>query len=299
MADPIAVIWNATAGASHRPGLDRLIADRLREQGLAAQILPASNGREIRRLARQARQEGCRMLVAAGGDGTVSSVASFVAGTELTLGVLPTGTLNHFARDLGIPLALNDAIRTLKTGQPLLVDVAEVNGRIFVNNSNLGLYPRLVAQRQARQRSGWSKWTAFFWALLATVRRFPFLYVRLQAGGRTFARKTPFVFVGNNLYVLEGLRIGSRPSLTRGELCLCVAHRVGRWGMARLALQALFGRLRKDRDFDLMCAQEILVDTRRKRLRVSLDGEVLRMRPPLRYCTRPAALRVMVPAVGD
>src|SRR5919199_2885332 len=236
-------------------------------------------------------------VVAGGGDGTISSVAGALAGTDRPLGVLPLGTLNHFAKDLRIPLGLEEAARNVCEGREASVDVGEVNGQVFVNNSSLGLYPRIVRRREKLQeREGSGKWAAFVRAGLAVLRRYPFLYVRLDADGQRIVRKTPFVFVGNNEYQMESLQMGGRTCLDAGCLSLYVAHRTGRLGLLRLAVSALFGRLRQAKDFDALCAQEIWVETRRpKRLPVATDGEVNVLTTPLRYRVRPGALKVIVP----
>ena len=135
----------------------------------------ARNGEEVVELARRAAQSDSRIIVAGGGDGTINAVASAVINTDKTFGVLPLGTLNHFAKDLHIPLDLEDAVRTVLAGHTTQVDVGEVNERIFLNNSSLGLYPRLVHEREKKQQLGSRKWTAFFWAGVAVLRRYPFL----------------------------------------------------------------------------------------------------------------------------
>ena len=164
--------------------------------------------------ARRAAVDGCARVVAGGGDGTISTVAALLAGTDKALAVLPLGTLNHFAKDLGLPLELEAAARVAATGRVVRVDVGEVNGRVFINNSSIGLYPRLVRRRQQQQdRLGRGKWAAFLFAGLSVLRRYPFLDVRLEADGRTFSRRTPFVFVGNNDYLMDGLQIGARARL--------------------------------------------------------------------------------------
>ncbi|MCA1619077.1 MAG: hypothetical protein LC795_07150 [Acidobacteria bacterium] len=246
---------------------------------------------------RRALSEGARAVVAGGGDGTVGSVAGALAGTDLPLGVLPLGTLNHFAKDLGIPLGLEEAARNVCEGRVVSVDVGEVNGQVFVNNSSLGLYPRIVRRREKLQeREGSGKWSALARAGLAVLRRHPFLNVRLDADGRRITRKTPFVFVGNNEYETEGLQLGGRSRLDAGRLSLYVAHRTGRLGLLRLVLSALLGRLRQAHDFDALRAEEIWVETRRaKRLPVATDGEVTVMTTPLHYRVRPGALKVIVP----
>jgi diacylglycerol kinase family enzyme len=240
------------------------------------------------------------VIVAAGGDGTVSSVAAALVGTPIVLGVLPLGTLNHFAKDLGIPADLAEAVAVLVDGRAAPVDVGDVNGRIFVNNSSLGLYPDIVRDRERQQkRLGRGKWPALLWASIAALRRYPFLGVSLVVDGKAVSRRTPFVFVGNNEYLMEGFAIGAREGMEDGLLSLYVAQRPGRWRLLLLVLRALVGRLRQARDFDAMLASEITVQSRRKRLRVATDGEVTVMKPPLEYRIRPASLIVMRPQQRD
>lgn len=150
-------------------------------------------------------------IVAAGGDGTVSAVVAAIVDTDIALGVLPLGTLNHFAKDLGLPLDLEAAIDRLLSGATRRVDVGEVNGRTFVNNSSLGLYPDIVRDRERqRKRLGRRKWPAFALACLSALRRYPFLGVRLTVGGSERIYRTPFVFIGKNDYRMDGLALGER-----------------------------------------------------------------------------------------
>ena len=304
MAEGVEVIINAAAGAGAEDGdAGRAVARAFASCGVAARVSVARDGVGVTELARRALSDGARTIVAGGGDGTIGSVAGALAGTDRPLGVLPMGTLNHFAKDLRIPLALEDAARNVCEGREVRVDVGEVNGQVFVNNSSLGLYPRIVRRREKLQeREGSGKWSAFVRASLAVLRRYPFLRVRLDADGREIARETPFVFVGNNEYQMESLQLGARSCLDAGHLSLYLAHRTGRLGLLRLALSALLGRLRQAHDFDALCAREIWVETRKpKRLPVATDGEVTVMTTPLRYRIRPGALKVIVPneAKGD
>jgi diacylglycerol kinase family enzyme len=302
----IEVILNASAGAGDCEQARALLQKIFGEAGVSANVRLARDGEEITALARRAALGArCRTVWAGGGDGTVSAVASLLVGTDKALGVLPLGTLNHFAKDLGLPLDLEEAARALLAGSVARVDAAEVNGRVFVNNSGLGLYPSIVRERERRQeRHGLGKWAALAWATVTVLRRYPYLRVRLSADGRTLTRRTPFLFVGNNEYELDAFNIGSRARLDAGRLCLHLARRdTGRLGLARLALRALAGRLREDRDFESLKTEELTIETRQSRARVSLDGEVTVMQTPLRYRTLPGALRVVVPpgttAVSD
>jgi len=115
------------------------------------------------------------------------------------------------------------AAQTIVEGYAINVDVGEVNRRIFLNNSSLGLYPTIVREREKQQRLGAGKWPAFVWAAVAALRRYPFLDVRLSADGKEFSRRTPFVFVGNNEYLMERLTIGMRECLDKGQLSLYMA----------------------------------------------------------------------------
>ncbi len=301
----VEIILNASAG-----GGDNGQAEA-REQILSvlaalgethARVSVARDGAEIIELARRAAEAvDVRLVVAGGGDGTINAVASALVGSDKPLGVLPLGTLNHFAKDLKLPLELDAAVRLLITGQAQRVDVGEVNGRIFLNNSSLGLYPEIVRRREHQQQRGRGKWVAFVAAAFTVLRRFPSLRVRLSVDGREFARDTPFVFVGNNKYEMDGFNLGARSCLNEGQLSLHFTRgQPGRWGLVRFALRALAGRLPQDADFDALCAKEIHVATHHRRhLRVATDGEVNVMNTPLEYRARAGALLVMMPQTND
>ena len=295
MLAPVDVIINANSGTTDKEAARRLLADVFGARRIEARISLAETGAEVVALARRAARSDSQTIVAGGGDGTISAVASTLVGTSKTLGVLPLGTLNHFARDLRIPLDLESAARTIIAGHTIRIDVGEVNERFFLNNSSLGLYPSIVHHRDRRQRLGHGKWPAFLWAAFTVLRRYPFLDVRLSADGKELTSRTPFVFIGNNEYEMESFNIGGRARLDAGQLSLYVTHRTGRLGLLRLALRALLRRLRGAEDFVALRSTEIWIETRRRRMRVSTDGEVVVMQSPFHYRVRPGALRVIVP----
>ena len=292
------VIINLASGSSDDE-VRRRVTDVFEANGLEVDVSLAHGGEEIAALTDEALAGDCSTIVAGGGDGTINLIASKIIDSGRVLGVLPLGTLNHFARDLGISHDLEEAVRTIVAGHVARVDVGEVNHHLFVNNSSLGLYPTIVREREKKQRLGSRKWPAFVWAALTALRRYPFLDVRLQLDGKDFHRKTPFVFIGNNEYTMEGFDIGRRYQLDRKHLSVYIAHRTGRWGLFRLALRALFGRLKNEKDFMAMQTSELTIETKHKRLRVALDGEVDVMERPLHYHIRPGALQVIVPANED
>jgi diacylglycerol kinase family enzyme len=297
MAHAIPVIVNATAGQGYDESRIEAIAAAFEKAGAAIEIIPVRVGSELVKLAERAVKAGHPVVVAGGGDGTINAVACAVAGTDSAMGVLPLGTLNHFAKDLRIPLELDEAACVIVANHQARVDVAEVNGRIFINNSSLGLYPQLVRVREnQRRRLGRSKWHALFWATLTVLRRHPRIDVTLEVDGKVQSRRTPLLFIGNNQYVVEGLNVGSRERLDTGKLSIYLTRRSGHLGLLGLAVRALTGTLLQQRDFEALTAATARVATRHKALPVATDGEVTIMNMPLEYRIRPGALRVVVPA---
>jgi len=290
------VLINATAGRGCPGGFPASLEAGFRDRGIEARVMLLESGEQLIEAANQAVRDGASMIVAGGGDGTVSAVASCLADTGVRLGVLPMGTLNHFAKDLGLPLALDAALDVIARGRELAVDMGEVNGRLFINNSSLGLYPDIVLDRERqRQRLGRGKWTALLAASLHAARRYPVLSLHLEVDGKPLQRRSAFVFVGNNEYRMEGFEIGERRGLSNGRLSLYLTQRTGRFGLLRLALRALVGRLQQARDFDMLSASAVVVRTARAHMRVAVDGEVTMMPTPLHYRVRPGVLRVAVP----
>jgi diacylglycerol kinase family enzyme len=293
----LSVIINAARGD------DEAVAERVREScrnhpvEVHVEMVP---GTELREAARRALARGSDIIVAGGGDGTISAVASVVTGTPATLGVLPLGTLNHFARDLHIPGDLADAMGVVLDGRVTHVDVGEVNGRLFINNSSVGLYPRLVWEREQRERQGHRKWTAAAAAAWTVWRRYRRVTVALQReGGAPAFVRTPFVFIGNNRYTLTGLQFGSRPALDAGTLQVCMAPELSAIGVLGVLGATLAGRLVSFEQFESLMTTELIIGARRSRLGVALDGEIAVLRTPLRYAIRARALRVFVPRQAD
>ena len=291
------MVVNVTAGPGHSEESRAELRSRFAEHGLAVEVLPAEDGDGIEKQVRAAIDGGARAVVAGGGDGTVSAVAARLRGTGVALGILPLGTLNHFARDLRIPQDLGEAIQVIAQGRTAVVDVGEVNGRTFINNASLGIYPDIVRDRQRQQRRlGRGKWWAMLWATWSVMRRSPFLRLELDIDGKVRQFRSPFVFVGNNDYTMEGFSIGVRSSVRDGCLSVYTTQRHSRMKLVGLALRALFGRLRQADDFCMEHARVLRIDARRRRLVVAIDGEVAALDMPLEFRVVPGALTVIVPA---
>jgi diacylglycerol kinase family enzyme len=295
----VPVVINRSSGGTEDRGISDRIREAFRQVGAKADVRAAPGGDELVALAREIAGGDPAVVVAAGGDGSIGSVASVLAGTGKALGVLPLGTWNHFAKDLDIPLTLDGAAKTVVEGRAASIDVAEVNGRVFVNNSSIGLYPRIVRRREEqREKLGWGKWPAFVWATLHTLHRHRLLDLTLSVDGKEVRRQTPFVFIGNNFYEMEGFNVGTRERLDRGELSVYLAPNARALDLLVLALRSLFGLLRNDSRFEVLRTTELRIESPNDRARVAIDGEVAMVPMPLRYRVRPGALRVMVP-VGE
>ncbi len=292
----VSVIVNAHAGKPSMTDIASRLTAAFAASGIAAEVLVARTGSEVATHAAQAVVGKPALIVAGGGDGTLSTVAANIVGTPTALGILPLGTLNHFAKDLGIPLEVDAAVAVIAAGNTTVVDVGTVNDRIFLNNSSLGLYPRLVRVRERQEQSlGHGKWPAFAWAVFFVLRRFSFVSVELDVDAMREVRRTPVVFIGNNHYAVEGLHIGTRERLDRGELSLYIPKTLTRWGLLRMGLRALLGGLPPGIDLEATMAKAICIRSRRTSVHVAIDGEVQTMHMPLRYAIRPGALTVVVP----
>ena len=255
------------------------------------------DGSEIEDRARALVEKGAKLIVVGGGDGSVSAAASALAGSKAALGILPLGTLNHFGRDLGIPAELGKAAAIIAESHIRTVDVAEVNERIFINNSAIGLYPLMVVDRETQQRRlGRSKRLAMLVASLRTLVRFHDQRLTLTTGEGRSSLDTPLLFVGNNDYRVAMPGAGQRDALDDGHLCVMVMRKKGVPGFLAATIRALLGLAQNDDMVRLDGVDRLRVDSRLATLAVSIDGETCRMAPPLDYRIRKGALRVVAPA---
>jgi diacylglycerol kinase family enzyme len=291
----VAVLLNAQAGSGHTPPDADAVRAAFAAHGLRAAVYACSPDHPLEAQLRDAVATAPQVLVAAGGDGTVNATAAQALAHGLAFGVLPVGTLNHFARDLGLPLELEQAVAVVAARRLRTIDVGEVNGEVFLNNASIGLYPQVVAQREYEQRhSARGKWSAMVRAAWHVLRRPEAFEVVLELEGREERRRTPAVFIGNNPYVLEGPHMGHRARLDDGVLGVVVLRRRSRIGWVWLALRALCGRLSPE-DVEQHEVKAFRLDAHNGELPVARDGEAHPLRPPLRFASKPRALRVCAP----
>jgi diacylglycerol kinase family enzyme len=293
----IAIVLNPASGAERRPRLREKVEDLCRDAGIDARMHELAHPRDLSGVLRKALDSHPAAIVAAGGDGTVSAVAAAVAGTSTPLGILPVGTLNHFAKDAGLPLDLQKAVQTVAARHTRRVDVARVNNRVFINNSSIGVYPSVVASRERLHREGHAKWAAFALATVDVLRRDGEVAVRLQGDRAKIGARTPFVFVGNNEYLVEGVNLGARTRLDAGRLYAYFAPPVRTRHLPMLFARAVFGLARRDHALQSVTGTELWIDTPLlPTIEVACDGELLTLSTPLHYQSWPGALTLLAPA---
>ncbi|MEO8398686.1 MAG: diacylglycerol kinase family protein [Ignavibacteriaceae bacterium] len=293
----ILIIINNKAGSSNLMNdefSDIGITNIFKKLKIEAEIFRVE-GKDIIKTVKSNLNKNFEVIAAAGGDGTISAVAEALFENETPLGVIPFGTLNHFAKDLNIPLTLEEAAKIISKNKIVKIDVAEVNGRKFINNSSIGLYPKIVKKRKESEKLGGSKWTAMGLAFANIFSRFPLLKVIVQSNGESSNCKTPYVFIGNNEYSTDFLNVGSRESINKGTLSVYFPNNSSRLSMLRFALNGLLNRLDQQKDFTIILTKKLLIKIKKKKIDVSLDGEVVKLETPLEYKIHPKKLNVIVP----
>ena len=293
----VSVLVNRRSGTVVHKGLTvEHLREMFQQAGTEAdvQLIP---GEEICDAARAAVKDGVDAVIGGGGDGTIRAVASVLVGGTVPLGVLPLGTLNHFAGDLKIPNDLAAAARIVAEGEVHSIDVGEVNGEIFLNNSSLGFYPPIVQARdQEMRRFKRGKWVAMAIATFRLLPRLSSLHVRISSGDWKVERKTEVLFVGNHEYRLNAFVHGAPDRLESGSLYLYIARSRSRLGLIGIALKGLVRDIKRTESVEDFRFPEFKVEVRKKHaIPVAFDGEVSVMRSPLQYRTRPRALPVILP----
>lgn len=294
----IALAINRSAGTFNRMALEptvAAIADIFRAAGHDVETCVCGRRDLAGVLSALAQRTDVDAVVCGGGDGTALTAILAGLGRDRPLGILPLGTLNLLARDLGLPLDPLDAAVALARGHAGTIDLAEVNGLPFAIWASLGMHPWIVRRRDKLQREGRRKWPAFAMAALRAFRRYPLVRVTLSVGGSQKTVTTPLLVISNNAWHEQMLPL-TRAALDRGELVVHVAKVSSRLGLLWLALRAAVGLWNVSSLLDTFTAEEVRVISRKRRVMVSLDGEVTVLRSPLVFKLRPGGLSVLMPA---
>lgn len=279
--EDICVLLNGGSGKYDTEAAAGEIRAAFAASGREAKLRVLDKGSDILPAARAALEQGFATIVAAGGDGTISAVASVLRGSGVTMGVIPLGTFNYFARSLDIPLEIPAAVALLTQGTARPVRVATINDRLFLNNASLGAYPAILKTREDVYRKwGRSRAAAYWSVLVALVTLRKPLHLTIEAAGQKSERRTPLIFAVNNAFQLEQLGLQGREDIAAGRLAMFIAPDTSRWGMLRNAVLLALGLAEKDQNFDLVAAERITITDSGRSYDIACDGERGKMRAP-------------------
>lgn len=291
MARPVPVLINRSGGTAASLGYSLASAVEAAFAATGREIaLELLDGGEIADAA--ARHAGAPLVVVGGGDGTIGAAASALARTPSALAVLPLGTRNHFARQLGLPLDLPCAARIAVSGQRRRIDLGAAGDRLFINNASFGIYTRFV---RMRDRGKGPKWLSTIPATLHALRRMRAQHFTLRIDGRERDIVTPLLFVGNNEYSIAPGRLGERESLEDGQLSICAVSAQNPLHLLGFAARALVGLARPEQDFEEYDTPATIVIEGSGYIEGAFDGELALMSLPLTLRSLPAALGVVTP----
>jgi diacylglycerol kinase family enzyme len=288
------VLLNARAGTLIDRGADRLREDLRERLGGRQAEVHLLRPRQIRAAIAQAAQGPYDVVVVGGGDGSISCAVDVLAGTGKALGILPLGTLNLLARDLGMPSDIADAAAALATAAPVRIDLARVNGRAFHSLSGLGFFSQMARAREETRGHPLGRFLGVGFAALRALRRAGRFDLQLTVDGRPERVDALAVLVTNNSFD-AGWR---RARLDAGELELHIAEDAGAIGKLKASADLLTGGWRDNAGIRSIVAREVTIAHARRRAWAATDGELAREQVPLRYTVLPRALTVLAPSVG-
>jgi diacylglycerol kinase family enzyme len=287
------LFFNPSSGGRMAP--PELAAFRQALTDAELEVIEIRKGLDIPGAVRERLARGQRLFIAAGGDGTINHVVQSLVHTEGCLGVLPVGTFNHFAKDLGLPLDWREALEVVLTGAVKQIDCARINDRFFVNNLSMGLYPELVARREEKGRD-YPRWKARLWAAYTTLRKFPHVSLVVETEHHQEVIRTHMFMISNNSYDLSRIGVEApRTTLSEGRLSVYWLPHISRLRLMSFAAHYLAGRVREAPGFRSFRTSRMKMNASKRSLHIGLDGEVLEMPTPLVITTVPQSLLVKVP----
>ena len=302
-APALFIVFNPGSGRNDREAVRRQVDSACAAAGREVHWYEIGPNRPVGTLARQAVADAMAargIAVAAGGDGTINAVAQAVLPAGCAFGVLPRGTFNYFGRTHGIAQELEGSLAGLLAGSLRPVQAAQVNERVFLVNASLGLYARLLEDREAaKSRFGRSRVVAAASAIATLLSGFRSWHLVLRAGGREVELDTPTLFVGNNALQIEQVGLAEADVVEEGAMAAIALRPLGRWALFQLLVRAARGRMDDDPNVQSFAAASITIDRiagrAAQRVRVAADGEIAWMTLPLVFRVAPRPLWLVVP----
>ena len=291
----IEVILNAKSGSQKgeeaREAIERVLSASGRPYHIT---IPPKN--DLGKVVKEKAASKCKVLVAAGGDGTICCVAEAALHSDKTLGVIPLGTFNYFAKNLGIPLEPDKAAEVLLGEHTVRAPVLDLDGRLILNNTSIGIHPAvLLKRRQMYRRWGRNQLSAYASVIMTAFQPPPRLRVKLALSEGDVLRETPLVMVCSNAFQMKAFGLAGKECLAEGQFALYVARMAGRATILKHGVRTVLRKLRPEIDYEVMCTSDVTIETRRRRFRAAVDGELEELESPLRFRVRAEALRVLAP----
>ena len=296
----VCVIMNLGSGRKDEGGFSDAVTRALRPRCAEFDLRKTGRGHDLVKMAGRAVDDGFDVIVAAGGDGTQSAIAGALAGTDAVMGVLPGGTFNYFARDLGVGEELDDALETIANARIASIDIGCVENLVFLNNVSLGAYPYILKTRETiYKRWGRSRLAAYWSVLVALPRLRRPMTLTACVDGKTQQFTTALVFVARSAYQLDTFGLDGADAIRQGDFAVLIAKAKQPLPLIGSALRLAFGKSAKDSDFDLLTTNELTISTPRKRQLIAHDGEKTVLASPLKLKVWHGGLRVLLPADGS
>ncbi|MGY9047068.1 hypothetical protein P775_18465 [Puniceibacterium antarcticum] len=294
--DRVCVLMNARAGKDDKQDVAKQLEAAFERYPGRFELRVMGRGTGVADSCARAMKDGFGIIVAAGGDGTISGVAGQLAGTGRRMGIVPQGTFNFVARGLGIPEDIDEAVDLIATGTARPFPVGEVNGEIFLNNASLGIYPQILKEREGTYKRWGRSRVAAHWSVLMTFLSFNSpVRMTVRVGGDVIRTKTPLAFVARSAFQLEHYGLDGADCIREGEFALFLLPDVTRWQLLLRALRLARKGMQPDRDFELICGTDIEIETKSHSQLVAMDGERVRLSAPFRFQMHPEALHVIAP----
>lgn len=297
---PLFVAINEGAGAD-TVDMPKMLATLLRDAGHEVVLFEIPKGASLENACKPLVMQALNadgVVVAAGGDGTVNAIAKLCYEHKVTLAVIPLGTFNYFARALGIPTKLEDAVAAIGNSTVREVSAGFVQEHLFLNNASFGLYPKLIKKREAAtKRFGRKRIIGAVSAIHSLFERQTYFSIACTVDGTTMHNRTNMVFVGNNSLQLETLGLDVSACAKANRLAAVILTPLTRLQMARLMWRGIVKNLHFENKLQQFCTDDFTVETKRPKLEVVIDGEIITCQSPLAFRVEAKAIRVLAPMV--
>ena len=292
-------------GSGHHAAGHQDLAGQLQQffqsQGFEVDVYLPSASNELSHMVQRAvgkhqRQHRSGIIVAAGGDGTLNSVAQKLVFTDIALGIIPLGTFNYVARALNIPLEPMAAAQVIASGVRRDVNVSTVNDYVYLNNASIGLYPKIIEQRETdNARFGRFRAVALLSGFAVLMREQYKLRLKMTIDGEKKRIESPLVFFGNNQLQLQDFNLQLSTCVAQGKLAAVAITELSRWQLIKLIHRLQVGTFEQAPEVTAICAETIKIESRARTMKVAIDGEIVYINTPLLFKVAHKALQVMVP----